>query len=585
MKGMNKYTVIKAFRDVDNTMNQVGEVIFATPERGVKLMKNKLVALLEEYTEKLVQTRYRDGKLELFNSLTGEVISVVDTNGIDDVNEVKAAFANKVDSSNYIDIRWLGATKDTDSHDIIMQIHNSGLGIKLPKGIWRSSPLNFTTPPRIIGENGNYIYKYTNSVEASVLAPFGDQTHIINIDLLDPVDNTAQDQFELSNFVISCMSSSSGSLTYAVDYCCNITNACYGKVDIVFSLCSGRPFKLSGSWEIDFERLYFREINSIEPCMTFETSTNNRGISQCMFKDLQFEAFSGLAIKCVPGCNFYHCKINSIMIESSISTYQTEIAPDVSYTDVPYFDISSMWTVAIGDILINCMNEKSFSYGGINYTRQTIFKCINTGVWLDVHVSNIKVDTACGHNVRIAQFQTETTPSGLQSFIIDTATCQGDGINFYSTIAGFRTFVIKYKEYKPVMANAVNKSITEWYSPGRYTKSVLYSNSYYEGNNENCFVLPTPEVVNDEITCIRLNAGQTATIVYSGVTGGAATIIAEPYTILGALIPGKTQTQALTVVLTDAMQEYTLTNDTLLPALYTIKGRSRTGQFRIYDIS
>lgn len=91
---MNKYTVIKEFRDVDNTMNQVGAVIYATPERGAKLIRNGLVTLLEEYTEKLVQTRYRDGKLELFNSLTGEIISVVDASGIDDVNEVKAAIAN-----------------------------------------------------------------------------------------------------------------------------------------------------------------------------------------------------------------------------------------------------------------------------------------------------------------------------------------------------------------------------------------------------------------------------------------------------------------------------------------------------------
>lgn len=88
--GLNKYIVTSEYREVDQTLRQVGEIIYTTPERGLKLVKSGKCRLEQEYIAKAVDTRYnKDGNLEFYSTLTGDVISVVNEVGIDDVEAMK----------------------------------------------------------------------------------------------------------------------------------------------------------------------------------------------------------------------------------------------------------------------------------------------------------------------------------------------------------------------------------------------------------------------------------------------------------------------------------------------------------------
>ena len=90
--GLNKYIVTSEYREVDQTLRQVGEIIYTTPERGLKLVKSGKCRLEQEYIAKAVDSRYnKDGNLEFYSTLTGDVISVINEIGIDDVEAMKTS--------------------------------------------------------------------------------------------------------------------------------------------------------------------------------------------------------------------------------------------------------------------------------------------------------------------------------------------------------------------------------------------------------------------------------------------------------------------------------------------------------------
>ena len=108
-------------------------------------------------------------------------------------------------NSDYIDIRWLGATPDTDCHDIIMSIINKGKTVYIPKGVWRTSPLTINTKFQIMGESFGYVNKYNTSVDYSVLAPFSNQSHLIEV---EGIREESEDQIRIDNVVLSCVKTS-----------------------------------------------------------------------------------------------------------------------------------------------------------------------------------------------------------------------------------------------------------------------------------------------------------------------------------------------------------------------------------------
>ncbi len=74
---MNQYTVIKAF---DNHV--AGETITADPAVGNKLARQGLVTLADEYVEKLVDIRWKNECLEIYNTQTGAVLLRIPGGGL-----------------------------------------------------------------------------------------------------------------------------------------------------------------------------------------------------------------------------------------------------------------------------------------------------------------------------------------------------------------------------------------------------------------------------------------------------------------------------------------------------------------------
>lgn len=71
---MNKYTVLRAFNDPIYGACPVGRVIELDPERGRKLAGMGYVSLSDEHIKKLVDLRWVNESLEVYNTLTGAVL-------------------------------------------------------------------------------------------------------------------------------------------------------------------------------------------------------------------------------------------------------------------------------------------------------------------------------------------------------------------------------------------------------------------------------------------------------------------------------------------------------------------------------
>lgn len=79
---MNRYTVLRAYADPIHGACPVGRVIELEPERGAKLAKMGYVALSDEHVEKLVDLRWVDESLEIYNRLTGATLLRIPPTGL-----------------------------------------------------------------------------------------------------------------------------------------------------------------------------------------------------------------------------------------------------------------------------------------------------------------------------------------------------------------------------------------------------------------------------------------------------------------------------------------------------------------------
>jgi hypothetical protein len=71
---LNQYTVLRQYTDPIHGLLQAGEIVTMDADRGTKLAKMGFVALQDEYVKKLVNLRWVNEGLEVYNTQTGAVL-------------------------------------------------------------------------------------------------------------------------------------------------------------------------------------------------------------------------------------------------------------------------------------------------------------------------------------------------------------------------------------------------------------------------------------------------------------------------------------------------------------------------------
>ena len=296
----------------------------------------------------------------------------------------------KTYTGNNVDISLWGDL--ADYHDIIMNIIYNGKTVFIPKGIWHTSPLNITIPFNMVGEVANYFNRGYSAVKVSALAPVGNQSHLIKVSM----DGNSTWTFE--NVVLTCATDTQVTDVYNVDVCMIVENSSYGHLDAIFNWCTGRGLTITNSWELTFNRLYFRGFASLENVLSFYN--NNDAINQLYINDLQFESCYGTLMYSDKASNWGHTVINSILIECTpfaIGSFDRTTL-DAAGIDIPLFDLKTAFNISIGAILINNMNLFSYSDGNNTYTRKTLIKSAGNDRWHYLCLDIDKIIFDSGYN-------------------------------------------------------------------------------------------------------------------------------------------------------------------------------------------
>lgn len=163
--------------------------------------------------------------------------------------------------------------------------------------------------------------------------------------------------------------------------CLDILYLTYSKFDnIDFRWIKGRAFQMSSSWEIDFDKLNFREIqNYSEEIMNFKA--NNHALSEksnitaCNFKQLNFEGVLGNLINTEYGCSFANNTFGLINVEPneislSLNNEEFITLPNENYNNdnAIHFSIINIEREAqFSDICINNIQINNFPIRYILY--------------------------------------------------------------------------------------------------------------------------------------------------------------------------------------------------------------------------
>lgn len=516
-------------------------------------------------------TKKLESKLTEIDSKTTELNEQLDT--------IASNMLSKA-NTDYIDIRWLGATPESDCHDIIMAIINKGKTVYIPKGIWRTSPLSINTKFQIIGESSGYINKYNTSIEYSILAPFSNQTHLIDVEGLR---SESEDQIRIDNVILSCVKSFVPLELYNVDHVLKLKNISNSTINTVFNFCSNTGLILSDCWEINFPKLYFRIFNTTNPILVFDESTIGN-ISQCVFNEIQFECCHGLLIKAKKGCQLGHCVIGNLLFEGSPNEFTERVEDNGNTLSTSMFEIEEAPNLIIDNITINNLNTYCYKFNGESQVRKrdNIFKILSNNSWINININNIIVDMGTNYDYTAFMYDENSgKQSSVRSIFVNNFSSLSEK-KMYNKLNGWKLLVIKNLTTR-CKSTSQNKSISEWYMPHKYSTNLLYSSDSLIVNNENSYVIPLESETiteNNSISNLLVNPGEKIVVTCEGVSGSRI-----DYTIVGLDMNGnwnKNFTGNKEFSNSNA-STFEVTNDTDISLIFNIRIK-RTGTVKIYDI-
>lgn len=246
-------------------------------------------------------------------------------------------FAELVIENNTVNLKQLGGrsqSPETDKHDnkryLDLYINKLKTGVThklyIPNGVYHFSPCTMT------GELGLSVegdYDFSNRyVRGTVLKPFtNNQTHIWQLG--------SSDEY-LTNFSINNISFSTAETVIETDgikmntgildsvgVALKLINAQFGKIgDIHFTGIKGQAMNVCSTWEIDFNKLFFRGVNSRDDgVLVFDTVdktlTEWANITCCNFRYLNFEAIMGDCIRFKKTCKLSNSSFGVINVEDN----------------------------------------------------------------------------------------------------------------------------------------------------------------------------------------------------------------------------------------------------------------------------
>lgn len=419
--------------------------------------------------------------------------------------------AELIIKDNYVDIRKMGATKNSDISNILNILMNKKYTIFIPKGIWLCSPISIKSGTNIIGENNNYQVGSNIETDLSVLK--------CNQDCETFIDCSNSQHINLEICLSSCTSKDAYLKAVNINNFIKLDNTVYSTFD-VFILCfANNGISIKDSWENTFKRTYFRGVLSPKAvCIKCKESNNN--ISQNTFYDIQSEGFGATILDASEHCIFTHNKIYSVLVECTKYTPFIN-ANNVPTIKIPLFKISSGGNNIIDSIQINNFsNTQSASYDG-QYYEHSIFEVDNSNSWLfGFLISDIILDRGCTKKIEfLNQKGNSNEPTSyliVNNVISPTANTIGntmEGMNYFK----IKNIITPSGDYNAKLNNS--KSITEWYRPSNNGLVPLVSDStnYNYMNNESAVVkVPTskqviasfPVKTGDKIKAIIKNNAQ-----------------------------------------------------------------------------
>lgn len=263
-------------------------------------------------------------------------------------------FGEHFERYDWVDLRERGGEENEDNRDIILSIIEDQKAVIIPIGLWKTRPIYPLSNFIIRGVSANYLYKY-GDIYASAIAPYlEEQEYIICI------YHTADEQlheYSIKNVVLTTAKDKTFTEFYKVTkYLLYLEHANYGELDLLFDRYIGNAIGIRRSWELKFDRLYFRDCYGLYDCLSLIGDDDNGNISQIYINDLQAESTFGRIIYSQGGSSFVHTYINSVLIENSISVDAVEAGSyneELEYTIIPYFEFASANCVVVNSIQLN----------------------------------------------------------------------------------------------------------------------------------------------------------------------------------------------------------------------------------------
>lgn len=328
-------------------------------------------------------------------------------------------FAELVIENNTVNFKQLGAKSqedDSNRHDNAryLELYAGKLKAGVSHKLYISRGVYYFSPCVIVGELGLNIdgdYDFSNGyTRGTVLKPFtnnqeciwqlgSSDEYLTNFSINNVSFSTAETIIKNDGITLN-----SGNLAN-VGVALKLINAQFGKIgDIHFTGIKGQAMNVCSSWEIDFNKLFFRAVNSRDNgVLVFDTVdktlTEWANVTCCNFRYLNFESIMGDCIRFKKTCKLSNSSFGVINVEdnkwscgSDGSTWVTFNSEGDSFDELndihtyilKFDDSANLRGVNFKTIEMNNVCSWYNEYNGKKYALDSVIKFGNYG---DVAIS------------------------------------------------------------------------------------------------------------------------------------------------------------------------------------------------------
>lgn len=382
----------------------------------------------------------------------GEYEIVDDDTLVDDGGSIhelnNGLFAKLIIENNTINIKQLGARpQDTSNnkYDIkpyvekyldILKTSENGIKLYIPSGIWYSSPLVLDNTNGfdikgdeqfILHNNRGTIITSFNDNQNTIWTIGNNEDFVSNFILKNILFTSAEYLYDNNDNIFK-----ENSIKNIVDVCLRINVAQFGDTDnLYFQHINGSALALRSCWEINYRKLFFRDINALNNgVMRIETYVKTGGVNASQFENVMFEQVLGDLILVQDHARFQNCVFNNINFEDynvyrngvTYTTITDENAGTIE-ENATHFNLIKLPTTGtqahnliINNIQLNNVGTKYSTINEANYVYDRL--CTTNGDYnlLQIIINNIDIR---GINKDVTLLYSHDNVDQQSSFIIN----------------------------------------------------------------------------------------------------------------------------------------------------------------------